>query len=169
MRCKRSWNALMRTPRFSIVVPTRNRADMLRGAVGSALRQSWGDFEVVVVDNSTDGESERVVACFGDERLRYVRTPGDLLMHENWQLALEQGRGEFITFLCDDDALHPRALEAVGAWIDISCAEAVCWRSCSFCWPSWPDVGLQGRVRFGPPYSDRAWRIDGRRAVLSGY
>jgi hypothetical protein len=152
-------------PRFSIVIPTRNRADLLPGAVRSALHQTWRDLEVVVSDNDSDDSTSRVVAAFDDPRLRYVRTSSSLLMHESWRFALRAARGEYVGFLCDDDALHPRAIELAERAIQSTGADVVAWRSCSYCLPDWPIDRQRGRVRFGPPYTDRAWKIDGPRLL----
>ena len=159
----------MKRPRVSIVIPTRNRADLLIGATGSALRQTWDDYELIVSDNCSDDGTAEAAGRFHDDRVRYVRTSEPLLMHGSWHHALGRARGEYITFLCDDDALHPRALALAEEAIRRTGADVVAWRSCSFCLPSWPDEAERGRVRFGPPYADRMFELDGRRIIDLAY
>ena len=49
--------------KVSVIIPTRNRAHMLSEAIDSVLSQTYGDFELVVVDDgSTDGTAEVVAA-----------------------------------------------------------------------------------------------------------
>jgi hypothetical protein len=50
-------------------------------------------------------------------------------MHESWEFALSQARGEWILFLCDDDALYPQALQIVSSAIDNDQTELVAWLS----------------------------------------
>ena len=70
-------------PFFSVVIPTKNRADRLRQAVRSVLEQTFGHFEIVVCDNSDEAEAQAsmaVVREINDARLSYVRTNGRLSM-----------------------------------------------------------------------------------------
>jgi GT2 family glycosyltransferase len=63
------------TPRVSAVVPTRNRPDHAAACVASILANQGHDFELVVVDQSDDDSTERVLAPFGgDSRFRYHRS-----------------------------------------------------------------------------------------------
>lgn len=100
-------------PRFSIVFPTRNRAEWLAECVEAALAQDFPSFEVVVVDNSSPGPSatEDVVRAIASEKLRYVRT-GGLGMPENWQVAVNSVKGEYF-ILCSDKLLLARGLLTV--------------------------------------------------------
>lgn len=101
------------SPHISIVIPTRNRAHLLRHALRSALEQTAGDYEVVVSDNHSSDSTPAVIREFACPRLRYVRPTQSLSMPDHWEFALDQVRGRVVTYLCDDDALAPSALEEV--------------------------------------------------------
>jgi glycosyltransferase involved in cell wall biosynthesis len=58
-------------PQVSVCIRAHTRADGLRAAIESVLGQTYGDFEVVVSDDS--GRLESVAAAFGDPRVRYHR------------------------------------------------------------------------------------------------
>jgi glycosyltransferase involved in cell wall biosynthesis len=99
-------------PRFSIVIPTRNRPTLLGYAIRSALAQTGDDFEVVVSDNSTDHQTRNAVQQLRHPRLRYTMPPSPLArMSDSWEFAVQQARGRHVTFLCDDDALSPCLLD----------------------------------------------------------
>ncbi len=100
---------------FSIVIPTRNRATKLRHALRSALTQAFDDFEVVVSNNQSCDETEQVVLSQSDPRLLYVKAPRSMSMVDHWEFALNQARGEWVLFVCDDDALMPGALAFLAA------------------------------------------------------
>ena len=57
----------------TVAMPTYNRADLLRGAIASALAQDYSDFDVMIVDNASTDCTEAVVRSFADPRLKYVR------------------------------------------------------------------------------------------------
>lgn len=96
--------------RYSIVVPTRNRAGKLRHALQGAVSQWFDDFEVVVSDNHSTDDTPRVIDEFLGPSVRRVKPPESLSMTAHWNFAIGQARGERVLFLCDDDALLPDAL-----------------------------------------------------------
>ncbi|MFZ8803251.1 MAG: glycosyltransferase family 2 protein [Candidatus Calescibacterium sp.] len=97
-------------PLFSIVIPTRDRPNLLREAIQSALEQEFDDYEIIVSDNSTNSETEKVVSEFESKKLKYFRTPKPLDMPRSWDFALSKANGKFITFLADDDLLPKKFL-----------------------------------------------------------
>lgn len=124
-------------PRFSIVMPTRNRCGLLRYALASALDQPTPDLEILVSDNDSHDDTPGVVRSVSDPRLRYVRTPETLAMPDSWEFALAHATGDYVTFLCDDDAFTPRLVSAVDATIRAHGVEVVCWRRQIYVHPSW--------------------------------
>lgn len=101
------------SPFFSVVIPTRNRAHLLRNAIQSALDQTFDDYEIIVSNNSSRDDTEEVAGEFASSGVRYVRTDRTLSMPDHWEFALDHARGRYVTYLCDDDALSPGALETV--------------------------------------------------------
>ncbi|HEX7859621.1 MAG TPA: glycosyltransferase family 2 protein [Verrucomicrobiae bacterium] len=102
----------MAAPRFSILIPTKNRSEIVGGAIESALAQTYGDLEIIVSDNDDSESATRdAVAKYGDPRIRYFRTSGKLPMHENWENALAQAQGQWVLILEDKMRLVRNALE----------------------------------------------------------
>jgi glycosyltransferase involved in cell wall biosynthesis len=97
-------------PTFSVVIPTRNRAQLLAACVSSVLAQSTDDFEIVVSDNFSGDNTEAVARGFKDPRVRYVRTRESLRFNESWEFAASQARGDYLMWLGDEDALLPHSL-----------------------------------------------------------
>ena len=97
-------------PLFTIVMPTRNRGELLRNSLQTALNQSFTDYEIVVCDNNSVDNTAQVVRELAHPRLRYVKSEVSLSMPDNWEYAWGHARGEYIMYLCDDDAylLAPR-------------------------------------------------------------
>ncbi|MEO8435281.1 MAG: glycosyltransferase [Pyrinomonadaceae bacterium] len=93
-------------PRISVVVPLYNKAPYVRRALDSISRQTFRDFEVIVVDDGSTDEGPPLVSAYGDERVRMVAQvnlgPGAARNR-----GIERARGELIAFLDADDEWLP--------------------------------------------------------------
>jgi glycosyltransferase involved in cell wall biosynthesis len=92
---------------LTVVIPTRDRHELVGGAVASALAQTRQDVEVVVVD---DG-SEPPVELAPRPRLRTIRNDVPRGLSGARNAGLAAARGRFVTFLDDDDRLAPEMAE----------------------------------------------------------
>lgn len=94
---------------FSVVIPTYNRADLLREALDSVLAQEFKEFEVIVVDDGSTDDTESVVRSYG-KRIQFLQQqnsgPGAAR-----NLGIKQARGKFVTFLDSDDLWFPWTLK----------------------------------------------------------
>jgi glycosyltransferase involved in cell wall biosynthesis len=100
-------------PLFTVLIPTRNRADVLCWALKTVTQQDFDSLEILVSDNSSESDVRSVVDDSRDPRVRYIRTPSRMGMTEHWNWAIDQVRGEWLTVVGDDDGLTPRALEVL--------------------------------------------------------
>lgn len=89
----------------SIVIPTFNRATLVRRAIESALAQTY-PCEVVVCDHGSTDETPRVAALFGN-RIRYIRRSEDRGPVWCWRDGIEQASGSVVHINYDDDWLEP--------------------------------------------------------------
>jgi hypothetical protein len=121
-------------PLFSVAIPTRNRPHTLFFSIKSVLESTESNFEVVVSDNGDNELSRSVVERFPRDRIRYVRAPRPLSMTDNWSLALENCRGEYITVLGDDDGLMPRSLANTRFLIENTGMNVVTWSPHTYWW-----------------------------------
>jgi glycosyltransferase involved in cell wall biosynthesis len=101
-------------PRVSVVTPFYNGAEYLRACLDSVLRQTFGNFEYLLIDNhSKDGASEiaREYAA-RDSRIRVIVPPSFLPQVENYNFALSQAApdSDFIKMVAADDWLFPECL-----------------------------------------------------------
>ncbi len=107
----------LKSPRFSIVIPTYNRSKFLITALKSVLRQTFTDFEVIVVDNcSTDNTSEVIQPYLADGKVRYIRHDKNYERAVSRNTGMENAKGEFLTFLDSDDTAKPNNLELANAF-----------------------------------------------------
>lgn len=95
----------------SIILSTYNRAALLPRSIASVLGQTYGDFELIVVDDGSQDDSARVVARFADERIRYVRLAKNGGLPAARNAGLAQARGAYIAFQDSDDEWLSEKLE----------------------------------------------------------
>jgi len=105
------------SPLVSICIPTRNHATVLADAIRSACSQRHPALEILVLDNASTDDTQRIAAqaAVADPRVRYVRHDRDLGMAGNFSAGVFMARGEFVQILCDDDALEEGAAAALAA------------------------------------------------------
>ncbi len=110
-------------PRVTVIIATYNRSAVLAYAIGSVLRQTYTDFELLVVGDGCTDDSAEVVAGAGDPRVRWINLPSNS-GHQSApnNEGIRQARGEIIAYLGHDDLWLPhhlevcvRALDARGA------------------------------------------------------
>lgn len=100
-------------PFFSVLIPTRDRAFLLKNAVASILAQDFQDFEIVIGDNSSNDATRDYFSGLSDGRIRYHRAPKFLLGDENMQFVYSHAAGDYFIVMGDDDYLVPGALDEV--------------------------------------------------------
>jgi Glycosyl transferase family 2 len=160
---------VMSTPFFSIVIPTKGRAHLVGNAVESVLRQSFTDFEVLVIDNDDGDATRQTVNRFDDARFRYYRT-GKLSMPDNFEFGAAQARGEYLLFVQDKQALHLRALKRLHELIERHQPPCLKWRSDSLddlgniTWVE--EVNGSGETRFLPSEEVLHTFINGRMSQV---
>lgn len=123
-------------PRITVIIPTRERCDVLGKTLETVVAQDYERLEIVVSDNASTDDTRKVVESFRDPRIHYVNTGRRLSMSHNWEFALSQVEGGWLTILGDDDGLLPNALGKVAELIGTHAVEAIRSRVCSYGWPS---------------------------------
>jgi len=123
------------TRRFSVVLPTRERADTLEWALRTVAAIDYDNLQIVVSDNDSQDRTESVVRQLNDPRILYVNTGQRLSMSHNWEFALSKVDGDWVTFLGDDDGLLPDCIDKVNSIIDWTDTSAIRSTGCSYFWP----------------------------------
>lgn len=121
-RCHKERNVFL-MPKVSVIIPTHNRSELLRVAIQSVLNQTFEDFEIVVVDDASNDDTEDVVKGIGDNRIEYIRHETNRGEGGTRNTGVKNSKGEYIAFLDDDDEWLPAKLQKQVAILDHSSKE----------------------------------------------
>ncbi|WP_454825260.1 glycosyltransferase family 2 protein [Paraburkholderia xenovorans] len=108
---------------ISICIPTCNRPALLEQAIASCHAQTYGEFEIVIGDDSTEDSAQQVVErcrSRSDRPIRYERNVPRLGQASNVNRLFARAHGARLVLLHDDDLLEPDALSRLDA----------CWQAC---------------------------------------
>jgi glycosyltransferase involved in cell wall biosynthesis len=105
--------------KVSFIVPCYRLAHLLPECVDSILRQSFEDFEILIMDDCSPDDTPRVAAAFTDPRITYIRHPENLGHLRNYNEGIRRARGEYIWLISADDVLRtPTALQQFVSALD---------------------------------------------------
>lgn len=99
-------------PLVSILIPTYNRPEYFEVALKSVLAQSYPKIEIIVGDDSTNGETEKLMKRYLSQfnNIRYIKNKNNLGQFENDLMLFREAKGEYINYLMDDDLFHPEKI-----------------------------------------------------------
>jgi glycosyltransferase involved in cell wall biosynthesis len=99
-------------PLVSVILPTRDRRQLLQRAIDSVRAQTYPRWELLVVDDGSSDETPAYLDGIGDQRLRSFRAAGKGVCAAR-NVALRESRGDLIAYLDDDNVMHPQWLKSV--------------------------------------------------------
>lgn len=113
-------------PLATVVIPTRDRAARVAEAVASVLSQTFGDFELLVIDDAGNDSTAKTVRCVADRRIRLIRHALPKGASAARNTGIQAARGHCVAFLDDDDVWAPTALAtqlcAIDGYVATVCA-----------------------------------------------
>jgi glycosyltransferase involved in cell wall biosynthesis len=96
----------MPKPLISVVLPCRNAETTLRESLDSILKQSLGDFEILMVDDGSTDKTGSIMARYRDPRVRKIRFPKSRGIAAALNAGLKAARGKFIARMDADDICY---------------------------------------------------------------
>ena len=96
---------------MSVCIPVYRGEAFLAETIRSVLRQTYGNYELVVLDNASTDETRWIARSFDDPRIRIVTNTTTIPQPDNWRKAVELCRAPLVKLVCADDLLYPQCLE----------------------------------------------------------
>lgn len=99
------------TVTVSVIIPTYNRAHVISRAIRSVLNQTFQNWELIIVDDGSNDNTEEVVRSFSDPRILYIHHQSNRGASAARNTGIQLARGRYIAFLDSDDEWLPEKLE----------------------------------------------------------
>src|SRR6266540_4812162 len=109
MRCK---------PKVSIIMPVYNGELYLKEAIDSIFKQSFTDYEFIVIDDGSTDRSAEIIGNYHDPRLQVITLPKNRGLSVALNVGLEVANGMYIARMDCDDLSHPARLEKEVKFLD---------------------------------------------------
>lgn len=97
----------MSAPKISVIIPAFNGSAFLPDAIQSVLKQTYQNFELIIVDDASQDNTQEVVKQYADPRLKYVLQPVNQGPDAARRVAIQMASGDILMPLDQDDAFHP--------------------------------------------------------------
>lgn len=127
---------MTKEPRITLVIPTRERGDVLQSALRTAIAQDYENLEILVSDNNSSDNTRDVVSSCTHKRVRYCNPGRRLNMSANWDFALSNiGKTDFVSIMGDDDGILPGGIARLAEVLVETGTKALRTKSCDYHWP----------------------------------
>ena len=90
-------------PFFSVVIPTYNHEVFLEKAVKSVLNQTFSDYEIIIIDNYSDDNTENLIKNLNNKNIKFIKNRNHGILAKSRNIGIEQSKSEWIAFLDSDD------------------------------------------------------------------
>lgn len=100
-----------KAPRITVLMPVFNAEAFVGEAIESILRQTYPDFELLIIDDGSTDRSSEIIRSFQDSRIRYLRNEQNLRLIRTLNRGIGAARGEYLARMDADDISFPQRLE----------------------------------------------------------
>jgi glycosyltransferase involved in cell wall biosynthesis len=142
-------------PKVSVILPVYNGEEYLAEAIESILKQTFRDFELIIIDDGSQDKSAEVVRRFNDPRIRFIEQSNHGLA-ATLNIGISMAKGEYIARQDQDDVSLPQRLKRQSDFLDGHKDYGLV--------GSWADIrkGREQKIRayFKPPRQDVLLRFD---------
>jgi len=92
-----------RNPVVSVIIPTYNRAEDLKRAIDSVLKQTFQDFEILIIDNHSSDATDEMISHINNATIFVHKINNRGIIAASRNLGIKAARGKYIAFLDSDD------------------------------------------------------------------
>ena len=105
-------------PVISVILPVYNAERFLREAIDSVLKQTFVDFEFIILNDGSTDKTEDIILSYKDPRIRYVKNEKNLKLIKTLNKGVDMARGKYIARMDADDISLPERFEKEVAYLE---------------------------------------------------
>tara|TARA_Y100000385_G_scaffold76816_1_gene77778 strand:- start:1814 stop:2707 length:894 start_codon:yes stop_codon:yes gene_type:complete len=109
---------MLDNPFFSIVLPNYNHGNYLKDAIDSVLNQDFENWELLIIDNYSTDNSEKVISSYNDSRIHVFKIQNEGIIAKSRNLGIQKAKAKWIAFLDSDDIWYFNKLSTLTGLID---------------------------------------------------
>ena len=98
-------------PTCSVILPVYNASATVKEAILSMIGQTMDDLEIIIVNDASTDDSEKVIQSIEDPRIRYFANTRNVKLSNVLNFGMAQGEGKYIARMDADDCSLPHRLE----------------------------------------------------------
>ncbi len=99
------------SPIITVLMPVFNAGAFVKTSIESVLEQTFGNFELLIIDDGSNDKTEAIVGLFQDERIRFIQNEKNLGVARTLNHGLRLARGKYIARMDADDICYPERLK----------------------------------------------------------
>ncbi|MCB9062393.1 MAG: glycosyltransferase [Halobacteriovoraceae bacterium] len=96
---------------LSVLLPVYNAQDFISQAIESILKQTFENFELVIIDDGSTDNTAKIISNFVDKRIRYFKNENNLKLIETLNKGISLCVGKYLARMDADDICHPQRFE----------------------------------------------------------
>lgn len=153
-------------PKYSILIPTYNKAKYLNFTLQSILNTDYSNFEVIISDDFSTDNTKEVLESVDDKRIKIIQPPCKLTQTKNYEFLLTHASGEWVTILGDDDGILPNFFSRIDNYLEkFSDIEAIHTKPAIYYWEDIEDL-YGDRVCDYQNYFEKPKLRDSKKSLL---
>lgn len=102
---------MSRKEMVSIILPTYNREKVIGRAIQSILRQTYENYEIIIVDDGSTDHTQEIIEQMKDDRIRYIRLEQNQGVGHARNIGIQEAKYDYIAFCDSDDEWFPDKLQ----------------------------------------------------------
>lgn len=135
----------MESVKVTVIIPTYNRMETLKRAITSVFRQTYTNYELLIIDDGSTDDTKKLVTGMNDDRIHYIKSPVNRGAGNARNIGIRAAKGEFIAFQDSDDEWMDTKLEK-----QVAALEAADDKTGMVYTRFFYDLGEKGRIEYPP-------------------
>lgn len=116
----------MTHPFFSIILPNYNHGKFIRDAINSVINQNFKHWELIIIDNNSTDDSEKIIKSYKDPRIKFFKIKNNGIIAKSRNLGIKKSKADWIAFLDSDDLWYANKLSSIRSFIGEYSCDVVC-------------------------------------------